>query len=101
MFTTVQCHHPLPEGASGSYTVSARLLVPAGAPLQASAGDTFLPEQPKPLKTWSMPMVAPSFSVGEVRVNLGWALAGRADVAAQRASVARERTNLIAVPLIL
>ena len=30
----------------------AKLLVPAGAPLQNSAGEMFLPLQPKPLKTW-------------------------------------------------
>src|SRR5471030_721408 len=29
----------------------AKLLVPAGAPVQARAGDTFSPEQPKELKT--------------------------------------------------
>jgi len=35
-----QCVHT-PPGASGSSTISARDTVPAGAPLQASAGDVF------------------------------------------------------------
>src|ERR1019366_6369883 len=42
-----QCHQPEPVGASGSYTVTAKLLVPLGAPLHFKAGDMFLPLQPK------------------------------------------------------
>src|SRR6185312_6813242 len=45
---TTQCHQP--EGvlrSSGSKSVSTKLLVPAGAPCQDSAGDTLPPEQPK------------------------------------------------------
>src|SRR5258706_11025875 len=40
--------------------VTAKLLVPPGAPLQLSAGETLLPVQPKPLNTCSLAMVAPS-----------------------------------------
>ena len=45
---TTQCHHPDPVGASGSYMVTATLLVPAGAPLHLSAGEIFRPLQPNP-----------------------------------------------------
>src|SRR3982750_2020451 len=53
---TIQCHQPEPVGASGSYTVTAKLLVPLGAPFHASAGDLFSPAQPKPLnsKRWGI-----------------------------------------------
>src|SRR5262249_47861541 len=43
-------------GASGSCTRSAKLFVPEGAPDHASAGETFCPEQPKPLNTCSIAM---------------------------------------------
>jgi hypothetical protein len=33
MFTTTQCQKPLPVGASGSKQWTAKLLVPAGAPV--------------------------------------------------------------------
>ena len=52
-FQTTQCHQPLPVGASGSWTISAKLFVPAGAFRQLKAGDTLPPVQPKPLKTWA------------------------------------------------
>ncbi len=58
MSYTTQCHQPEPVGASGSYTVKAKLLVPAGAPLHVSGGEMFLPLQPKPLKTCSLASVA-------------------------------------------
>src|SRR6266702_7204618 len=58
MLTTSQCHQPAPPvGASGSCTSSAKLFVASGAPDQASAGETFSPEQPKPLYTCSMSIV--------------------------------------------
>jgi len=50
MFTTTQCHHPEPVGASGSNMVSAKLFAPAGAPLHDSCGDVLPPVHPKPLK---------------------------------------------------
>src|ERR1035437_7482926 len=51
MLITIQCHQPEPDGASGSYTVTAKLLVSLGAPLHLSAGDLFKPEQPNPLNS--------------------------------------------------
>src|SRR5829696_3648949 len=51
MLITDQCHQPEPVGASGSYTVTAKLLVSLGAPLHCNAGDLFSPEQPKPLNS--------------------------------------------------
>src|SRR6202453_2823149 len=46
MSKTTQCQKPLPVGASGSYTLRAKLLVPSGAPDQLSAGEMFFPGQP-------------------------------------------------------
>ncbi len=43
MSATAQCQKPDPVGASGSYIVTAKLLVPAGAPDQASCGDRSWP----------------------------------------------------------
>src|SRR5260221_14710588 len=55
MLATSQCHQPAPPvGASGSCTSSAKLFVSAGAPDHLSAGETFWPEQPKPLNTCSI-----------------------------------------------
>ncbi|SOR62864.1 hypothetical protein LMANV2_560005 [Leptospira interrogans serovar Manilae] len=51
---TTQCHHPLPVGASGSYTVNAILLVSFGRPVQDREGEIFPPEHPKPLNTCSL-----------------------------------------------
>src|SRR5664280_780777 len=48
MFTTSQCQKPEPVGASGSKQVTAKLLVPAGAPLHLRCGDLLPPAQPKP-----------------------------------------------------
>ena len=67
---TTQCHQPLPVGASGSYMLTAKLLVPVGAPLQFSAGETLLPLQPKPLNTCSLATVAPSLRSALVKVML-------------------------------
>jgi hypothetical protein len=50
--------------------VTAKLLLPLGAPLQLSAGETLLPVQPKPLNTCSLVMVAPSLRSALVRVML-------------------------------
>src|SRR5450759_3877282 len=60
MLKTIQCHHPLPVAASGSYMVTAKLLVPCGAPLQLKLGEILLPVQPKPLNTCSSAILAPS-----------------------------------------
>src|SRR5262249_53549336 len=82
MFTTVQCHQPLPVGASGSYMVRAKLLVPSGAPSHISAGERFLPVQPKLLNTCSIGRVPPSFRSGLVR----WKDSACAAIGAARAS---------------
>src|SRR6516164_6149513 len=73
MLNTIQCHQPLPVGASGSCISSAKLWVPAGAPLQASAGDTLPPLQPNSLNTWALASVVPSVKSVLVRVNLAMA----------------------------
>jgi hypothetical protein len=44
-------------------------LVAAGAPLQRSSGETFLPVQPKPLKTWASVKVLPGAMVGLLSVK--------------------------------
>src|SRR5262245_34276261 len=69
MLYTTQCHHPLPVGASGSYTITAKLFVPAGAPLHTRAGETFLPVQPKLLNTCASAMGLPPWSSGLVSLN--------------------------------
>src|SRR6516164_9385096 len=70
ILNTTQCHHPLPVGASGSYMVTAKLLVPLGAPFQLNAGDALPPVQPKPLNTCSLAMVLPSLISELVKVML-------------------------------
>ena len=50
--------------------LTAKLLVPLGAPLQLSAGEMLPPVQPKPLNTCSLAMVPPSLMSGLVRVML-------------------------------
>src|SRR5262249_17787659 len=67
---TTQCHQPLPVGASGSCIATAKLLVPAGAPLQLKAGEVLLPVQPKPLNTCAPAIVAPSLMSGLLSVRL-------------------------------
>ncbi len=49
---TTQCHHPLPVGASGSYTVTAKLSAFSGALTHLRAGEMFFPLQPNPENTW-------------------------------------------------
>src|SRR6478672_6402986 len=70
ILNTTQCHQPLPVGASGSKMLTAKLLVPAGAPLQLSAGERLPPLQPKPFNTCSLEMVAPSWRSALVKVML-------------------------------
>src|SRR5215470_11170412 len=100
MLYTTQCHQPLPVGASGSCISNAKLWVPAGAPLQASAGERFPPLQPKSLKTWVLASVSPSVKSVLVSVNLGmtpvsWAAGAAASrVVAARASAASDRCML-------
>jgi hypothetical protein len=60
MLNTTQCQKPLPVGASGSYTVMAKLLVLFGAPLQLSDGETLPPLQPNTFGTCASLMAEPS-----------------------------------------
>jgi len=50
--------------------LSAKLLVPEGAPLQLKAGERLLPVQPNPLNTCSVAMVPPSLMSALARVML-------------------------------
>src|SRR5215218_2128160 len=91
MLYTTQCQKPLPVGASGSYAVTAKLFVPAGAPAHWSAGDTFCPEHPKVFATWRAAIVPPGLRSGLVRVKrpAPWAAAGvtpasRSDAASEK-----------------
>ena len=68
MSNITQCHHPLPVGASGSYMVIAKLLVPAGALLYDSCGEMFSPEHPNPLNTCVLVACPPTELL--VRVNV-------------------------------
>src|SRR5438105_2286318 len=76
----IQCHRPLPTSASGSNRVTAKLLVPAGAPLQFSAGETLPPLHPEPLESCSALILPPSAISGLVTRNSP-ALAAAAAVA--------------------
>src|SRR3954463_16472724 len=64
MLMTDQCHQPEPVGASGSYTVTAKLLVSFGAPLHLSAGDLFSPPQPNTLASNFLSIMAPDLMSG-------------------------------------
>src|SRR4029077_16663950 len=70
MLNTTQCHQPLPVGASGSYMVTAKLLVPLGAPFQLRAGERLPPVQPNPLNTCSLAKVPPSLRSALAKVML-------------------------------
>src|SRR5262245_36744884 len=69
MSNASQCQKPLPVGASGSNTLSAKLMVPAGAPLQLSRGDTLPPVQPNELNTCSLANVPPAGTSALVSVK--------------------------------
>src|SRR6187551_3015447 len=69
MLITDQCHQPEPVGASGSYTVTAKLLVSLGAPLHFKAGDLFSPEQPKLLNSNFLSIVPLALMSGLLRVK--------------------------------
>src|SRR3954452_1030959 len=58
MSYSIQCQKPLPVGASGSKQVTAKLLVPSGAPSQCRSGTRFRP--PAPLAAWSELITDPS-----------------------------------------
>src|SRR5689334_3389231 len=65
---TTQCQKPLPVGASGSYIVTAKLLVPAGALVQLSWGLWLFPVQPMPLKTCCAVACPPTSELVRVKV---------------------------------
>ena len=65
ILNTTQCHQPEPVGASGSYTVTAKLLVPSGAFDHLNSGEILSPVQPKLLKTCAL-AITPSFNCGLV-----------------------------------
>src|SRR5438105_7956943 len=69
MLMTNQCQKPEPVGASGSYTVTAKLLVSFGAPLHLSAGDLFSPEQPNTLASNFLSIVELGLMSGLVSAN--------------------------------
>src|SRR3954464_5545401 len=70
MSATAQCQKPEPVDASGSYTVTAKLLVPSGAPLQDSCGETSLPPgTPKAPENCSAAQGAPSATLVLVTVK--------------------------------
>src|SRR5690606_36396390 len=69
MLATVQCQKPDPVGASGSKQVTAKLLVPSGAPDHDSWGEVF----PKAL-TWASGRTPPSAKSADVTVKLMAAL---------------------------
>src|SRR3990172_10171816 len=64
-----QCHQPLPVGASGSYTVTAKLFVSRGAFRHWSSGEILPPVQPKPEYTCSLPIFPFSFRTGLTKLK--------------------------------
>src|SRR3954469_5265846 len=73
MLTTSQCQNPLPVGASGSKQVTAKLLVPVGAPDQARCGERLSPSQPKPKaadRMWVLARYSPSLKLLLRTVNV-------------------------------
>ena len=57
---TAQCQKPDAVGASGSYTVTAKLRVSSGNPDQLSCGETSSPPAPMMPLTWSLASGWPS-----------------------------------------
>jgi hypothetical protein len=78
ILTTTQCQNPDPVGASGSNIVSTKLLVPAGALVHESCGDTLLPLHPNVFRTWALAK-APVFRSVLVSVNVVMFLDGCAE----------------------
>src|SRR5690242_12217008 len=68
---TAQCQNPLAVGASGSYTVTAKLLVSGGNPDQDSCGDTSSPPAPMIPLTCPRASRSPSAMSVLVRANEG------------------------------
>src|SRR3979411_1214670 len=68
---TAQCQKPDTVGASGSYTVRAKLRVSSGKPDQLSCGEMSDPPAPMMPLTWSLASGCPSVTDSDVRVNEG------------------------------
>src|SRR3954467_1306183 len=66
-----QCQKPDAVGASGSYTVTAKLLVSSGKPDQLSCGETSSPPAPMMPLTCSLDHASPSLNDSEVSVKVG------------------------------
>src|SRR4051812_33531012 len=81
MSNITQCHQPLPVGASGSYTVIAKLFVPAGALCHESDGEMLPPLHPKLLNTCSSDITPLCFTSLLTRVNGPAAMAEEANSA--------------------
>ena len=73
MFATAQCQKPLAVGASGSNTVTAKLLVPSGKPDHDSCGERSSPPAPITPLTCGMGRTAPSDTSLLVTGKLGTA----------------------------
>src|SRR4029453_15456917 len=71
MFATAQCQKPLAVGASGSYTVTAKLFVPWGKPDQDSRGERSSPPAPMTPLTCGIGMISPSVHSALVTVKDG------------------------------
>src|SRR5829696_3051859 len=71
MLATAQCQKPLAVGASGSYTVTAKLCVPSGKPDQDSCGERSSPPAPITPLTCGWGRTAPSVTSVLVTVNEG------------------------------
>src|SRR6476469_3979632 len=68
---TAQCQKPDAVGASGSYTVTAKLRVSSGKPDQESCGATSDPPAPIMPLTWSLASGCASLTDSDVMVNDG------------------------------
>src|SRR3954453_13505825 len=68
---TAQCQKPDAVGASGSYTVTAKLFVSSGKPDQLNRGETPSPPAPKMPLTWSFAQAPPSVNDSDVSVKVG------------------------------
>ena len=68
---TAQCQKPEAVGASGSYTVTAKLRVSSGKPDQLNWGEMSEPPAPMMPLTWSLASGWPSSNDSDVTVNVG------------------------------
>src|SRR6476619_6872407 len=69
MFATAQCQNPDAVGASGSKTVTAKLLVPSGKPDHSSCGETSSPPASMIPLTCAVGSCSPSATSVELTVN--------------------------------